>query len=190
MAGSTLASVTTSGAPPAAVYVSPGAEAWRRFRRHRLALAGALILALIMLAVALGPFLWAVPINDIDFAAKLQRSSWQHPFGTDDLGQDLLARMLYGGRISIGFDGYHKRPFHQSVTRLEHLTHFKHVLKTGSVKIVRSFRELFEHLDRYLKFPEQDREKRRDLIEKMCHSLDGRATERIADFVLKQAVNL
>lgn len=101
MAGSTLASAIASGAPRAASVVSPGAEAWRRFRRHRLALAGALILALIMLAVVLGPFVWAVPINDIDFAAKLQRSSWQHPFGTDDLGQDLLARMLYGGRISI-----------------------------------------------------------------------------------------
>ncbi len=101
MAGSILASPTTSGAPRAAERVSPGAEAWRRFRRHRLALAGALILALIMLAVALGPFVWTVPINDIDFAAKLQRPSWSHPFGTDDLGQDLLARMLYGGRISI-----------------------------------------------------------------------------------------
>ena len=101
MAGSTLASPTVSSAPRAASQVSPGAEAWRRFRRHRLALAGALILALIMLAVALGPFVWTVAINDIDFAAKLERSSWSHPFGTDDLGQDLLARMLYGGRISI-----------------------------------------------------------------------------------------
>jgi peptide/nickel transport system permease protein len=101
MAGSTLASPTASVAPRAAYRVSPGAEAWRRFRRHRLALAGALILALIVLAVALGPLLWSVPINDIDFAAKLQRPSWGHPLGTDDLGQDLLARMLYGGRISI-----------------------------------------------------------------------------------------
>ncbi len=101
MAGSILASPTASLAPRAADRVSPGAEALRRFRRHRLALAGALILALIMLAVALGPLLWSVPINDIDFSAKLQSASWRHPFGTDDLGQDLLARMLYGGRISI-----------------------------------------------------------------------------------------
>ena len=101
MAGSTHASPTASLAPRAANRASPGAEAWRRFRRHRLALAGALILALIMLAVVLGPLVWSVPINDIDFAAKLQSSSWRHPLGTDDLGQDLLARMLYGGRISI-----------------------------------------------------------------------------------------
>jgi len=54
-----------------------------------------------LLAVALGPLLWQVPINDIDFAAHLEGPSWGHPFGTDDLGQDLLARMLYGGRISL-----------------------------------------------------------------------------------------
>ena len=54
-----------------------------------------------ILAVALGPLLWPVPINDIDFAAQLHGPSWTHPLGTDDLGQDLLARMLYGGRISL-----------------------------------------------------------------------------------------
>ncbi|OGA35371.1 MAG: peptide ABC transporter permease [Betaproteobacteria bacterium RIFCSPLOWO2_12_FULL_64_23] len=101
MAGSTLASPTGSIGSRAANRVSPGAEAWRRFRRHRLALAGALILVVIVLAVVLGPLLWAVPINEIDFSAKLQGMSWSHPLGTDDLGQDLLARMLYGGRISL-----------------------------------------------------------------------------------------
>ena len=53
------------------------------------------------LAVAFGPLLWRVPINDIDFSSHLEGPSWNHPFGTDDLGQDLLARMLYGGRISL-----------------------------------------------------------------------------------------
>jgi peptide/nickel transport system permease protein len=51
--------------------------------------------------VVLGPLFWQVPINDIDFAATLAGPSWQHPFGTDDLGQDLFARVLYGGRISL-----------------------------------------------------------------------------------------
>ena len=102
MAGSTPASLTVeSAAARGARTASPGAEAWRRFRRHRLALAGAVILALIALAVVLGPLLWPVPINDIDFSAQLQGPSWKHPLGTDDLGQDLLARMLYGGRISL-----------------------------------------------------------------------------------------
>ena len=79
----------------------PPGEIWRRFRRHKLAVASAVILALMALAVAFGPLLWRVPINDIDFSAHLAGPSWNHPFGTDDLGQDLLARMLYGGRISL-----------------------------------------------------------------------------------------
>jgi peptide/nickel transport system permease protein len=81
--------------------VLPGLETWRRFRRHRLAVVSTAILALIILAVVLGPQLWQVPIDDIDFSAKLAHPSWQHPFGTDDLGQDLFARILYGGRISL-----------------------------------------------------------------------------------------
>jgi peptide/nickel transport system permease protein len=104
MAGSTLASPTVSATPVAggaAERGSPGIETWRRFLRHRLAVAGTAILALMALAVAFGPLLWQVPINDIDFSAHLDGPSWSHPLGTDDLGQDLLARMLYGGRISL-----------------------------------------------------------------------------------------
>src|SRR5215216_637923 len=104
MAGSTLASPTASAALAERgrrQLVSPGLQAWRRFRRHHLALAGTAVLALMMLAVLLGPLLWQVPINEIDFAARLSTPEWTHPLGTDDLGQDLLARMLYGGRISL-----------------------------------------------------------------------------------------
>jgi peptide/nickel transport system permease protein len=59
------------------------------------------VLALLVAAVVLGPFLWRMPIDAIDFSATMQGPSLAHPFGTDDLGQDLLARMLYGGRISL-----------------------------------------------------------------------------------------
>jgi len=76
-------------------------ETWRRFRRHRLAIFGAVVLAVMVTGVIIGPFVYRVPINEIDFKAKLQGPSRAHPFGTDDLGQDLLARMLYGGRISL-----------------------------------------------------------------------------------------
>jgi len=76
-------------------------ETWRRFRRHRLAIVGASVLAVMVVAVLVGPLVYRVPINDIDFKAKLKGPSWAHPLGTDDLGQDLLARMLYGGRISL-----------------------------------------------------------------------------------------
>ena len=76
-------------------------DAARRFRRHRLAISGALVLAAMVLAVVAGPFVYRVPIDEIDFRAKLKGPSSQHPLGTDDLGQDLLARVLYGGRISL-----------------------------------------------------------------------------------------
>jgi peptide/nickel transport system permease protein len=90
------------GAPnvPARAF-SPARDAWRRFCRHRLALISLIILSTTVVAVLLGPFVWTVPINDIDFGARLEGPSAAHPLGTDDLGQDLLARLLYGGRISL-----------------------------------------------------------------------------------------
>ena len=59
------------------------------------------LLGLLVLAVLLGPLIYKVGINDIDFKARLVTPSGAHPMGTDDLGRDLMARMLYGGRISL-----------------------------------------------------------------------------------------
>src|SRR5215831_15823137 len=104
MAGLTHASPSVEAAVPTARRerrFSPGREALRRFRRHRLAAISVMILALLALAILAGPLIWRVPINEIDFTARLNPPSFDHPFGTDDLGQDLLARMLYGGRISL-----------------------------------------------------------------------------------------
>ena len=75
-------------------------DAWRQFRRHRLALAGVGVLSFIALSTILGPFIYMVPTDGIDFKMALQGPSFAHPFGTDQLGRDLLARSLYGGRIS------------------------------------------------------------------------------------------
>jgi len=103
MAGSTPASVIASPLPAAtrARHVSPGREAWRRFCRHKMAVVSLVVLLTMVLLVIFGPVLWKVAINDIDFGARLKGPSWAHPFGTDDLGQDIFARMLYGGRISL-----------------------------------------------------------------------------------------
>jgi peptide/nickel transport system permease protein len=100
MAGSTPASATPDLSKPIAS-VSPWTEAWRRFRRHRLAYWSLWILGLLVLAVLFGPLVYKVGINDIDFQARLAGPTVKHPLGTDDLGRDLLARMLYGGRISL-----------------------------------------------------------------------------------------
>jgi peptide/nickel transport system permease protein len=94
---STTAAVPALRRPP----VSPWAETWRRFRRHRMAVVSLVVLTLMVLAVVLGPFVYTVSISDIDFTARLAPPSLAHPLGTDDLGQDLLARILYGGRISL-----------------------------------------------------------------------------------------
>jgi peptide/nickel transport system permease protein len=76
-------------------------DVWRRYCRHRLAMVGTIVMLILSLATLVGPVVYPVPIDDIDFAVKLTGPSWAHPFGTDDLGQDLLARILYGGRISM-----------------------------------------------------------------------------------------
>ncbi len=76
-------------------------DAWRRFRRHRLAMAGALAFLFLIAATLLGPLVYQVAINTIDFHASMATPSGIHPFGTNDLGQDMLARVLWGGRISI-----------------------------------------------------------------------------------------
>ncbi|BAY34561.1 ABC transporter permease protein [Nostoc carneum NIES-2107] len=76
-------------------------EAWRKFRRNRQAMFGMVVLLIIVLSVVFGPFIYQTPLNKIDFAKSTLGPSWAHPFGTNDLGQDILARVLHGGRISI-----------------------------------------------------------------------------------------
>ncbi|MEL6816517.1 MAG: hypothetical protein AAFP03_17155, partial [Cyanobacteria bacterium J06598_3] len=75
--------------------------AWRRFKRDRMAVFGTVVLLLTIAAVVIGPELYTVPFGRIDFAQATQPPSWQHPLGTNDLGQDQLSRLLWGGRISL-----------------------------------------------------------------------------------------
>ncbi|WP_026080011.1 ABC transporter permease [Spirulina subsalsa] len=76
-------------------------DAWQRFRRDRMAVLGAIALSLIILAILVGPGLYPISPTDIDFGHSLNPPSLKHPFGTNDLGQDQLARLLQGGRISL-----------------------------------------------------------------------------------------
>ncbi len=77
------------------------ADAWRQFRRHRLAMFGLFVLSFMVVATAFGPFVYPVGFNEIDMTQRLKPPSPAHPLGTDDLGQDILARILFGGRVSI-----------------------------------------------------------------------------------------
>ncbi|NJK99125.1 MAG: ABC transporter permease [Spirulinaceae cyanobacterium SM2_1_0] len=76
-------------------------DAWQRFRRDRMAVLGAVVLLVLVMGVAIGPLLYPISPTDIDFANSQAPPSWPHPFGTNDLGQDQLARILSGGRVSL-----------------------------------------------------------------------------------------
>lgn len=76
-------------------------ETWRRFRRHRAAMAGLLLLGLLLGLVGTAP-LWQThdPVKQ-QLSQVLRPASELHPLGTDHLGRDMLARLLYGGRLSL-----------------------------------------------------------------------------------------
>jgi peptide/nickel transport system permease protein len=76
-------------------------DAWFTFTRDKLAMLGLFVLAVLVVAVLFGPYVWGGSANEIDFSKSLAGPSLQHPMGTDDLGRDLFARVLNGGRISI-----------------------------------------------------------------------------------------
>jgi peptide/nickel transport system permease protein len=76
-------------------------DAWSQFRRNKLAIFGLLLLTVIVLAVLVGPLIYTVDPKVIDIMVSSQGPSAAHPMGTDDLGRDMLARVLYGGRISL-----------------------------------------------------------------------------------------
>ena len=75
--------------------------AWRRFKRHKPAMVSMFVLALLGLVTLLAPVLPLQSYSKIDFAQALQSPSWSHWFGTDNLGRDEFARVIYGGRVSL-----------------------------------------------------------------------------------------
>ena len=76
-------------------------DVWDQYKTHTGALIGTFIFVFIVLAVLIGPFLWTIDPTYIDIRARNSGLSLTHPFGTDQLGRDTLARVLAGGRISL-----------------------------------------------------------------------------------------
>ncbi|MEW6108430.1 MAG: ABC transporter permease [Nitrospirota bacterium] len=78
---------------------------WQRFRNNKLAVAGAFIVLFLFCIAFLSPLISPYDPNEIDRHKILEPPSIKHPLGTDDLGRDVLSRMIYGSRISlaIGF---------------------------------------------------------------------------------------
>lgn len=82
--------------------LTPTQVAWRRFRRHKMAMVGVIMLFGIVLYVSIGTFFYTeAEANLTDLSITLTPPSLAHPFGTDMVGRDLLARTIYGGQISI-----------------------------------------------------------------------------------------
>ncbi|MBN1827903.1 MAG: ABC transporter permease [Deltaproteobacteria bacterium] len=72
-----------------------------RFLRNKLALAGAIVVAILFAVSFLAPWLAPHDPHEIDLKNVLAPPSWQHPLGTDPLGRDVLSRMIWGSRISL-----------------------------------------------------------------------------------------
>jgi peptide/nickel transport system permease protein len=100
-----MSSPSLSTEQPVAAIPTPGLTP-RRFSAAALraypalTIGGAVVLLLILLAIA-APLIVPTPPNEINSHAVSQGMSWSHPFGTDNLGRDLLSRVLYGYRISL-----------------------------------------------------------------------------------------
>ena len=75
--------------------------AWNRFRRHRMALAGLCLLVVFAVGAVAAHVLSPYDPAKSDLDHRLAAPTWQHPMGTDDLGRDLLTRILFGGRVSM-----------------------------------------------------------------------------------------
>ena len=89
-------------APP----LTLGQMAWLRFRRHKMAMFGAVLLLFLIMYSFLGAFIVTEDYaNQTNTSIRLSAPSSEHPFGTDTIGRDILARTIYGGQISlvIGF---------------------------------------------------------------------------------------
>ncbi|MCA9873400.1 MAG: hypothetical protein KC441_07085, partial [Anaerolineales bacterium] len=85
-------------APP----LSPGQMAWRRFRRHKMAMVSAVIIIFLFIYSFAGIIFYSeADANATDTNLRLQGPAAEHPFGTDTVGRDILARTIYGGQISL-----------------------------------------------------------------------------------------
>ncbi len=76
-------------------------EVWLRFRRKPIAVLGGLIIIIVTLLCLLAPFIAPYDYDAQDISRKFTAPNREFLFGTDNLGRDILSRLLYGGRISL-----------------------------------------------------------------------------------------
>jgi len=76
-------------------------DVWDQFKTHKGALVGMFVFLAIVLFCFVGPWLWIHDATFINIRARNQGFSWTHPMGTDQLGRDMMARMMKGGQVSL-----------------------------------------------------------------------------------------
>ena len=74
---------------------------WKRLKRHKLAAIGMGVFLALLVAAIIVPWISPYEIDDMDLWTLFAPPSKAHPFGTDELGHDVLVRIMYGGRISL-----------------------------------------------------------------------------------------
>lgn len=92
--------------------------------------------------------------------------------------------------ICIGFDGHKNRPYYDSILKHYDFTHYKSIMQTGGIRLSKNPDELIEHINMYLENPTLDAEGRKRIREQQCYYLDGKAGERIANFICEFAKGL
>lgn len=80
---------------------SPGRRAWRRFKKHRLAILGVVILAIMAITAIGADFIAPYTFSEQDLTRYREGPSVTHLLGTDSYGRDVLSRLMYGGRVSL-----------------------------------------------------------------------------------------
>ena len=75
--------------------------AWRKFRRHKLAIVGAIMTIVLLILAIFAPLITPYSFEELDLSNMFAPPTLKHIFGTDELGQDVFTRILYGGRISL-----------------------------------------------------------------------------------------
>ena len=81
--------------------ITPTGYAWRRFRRHKLALAGLVTIVFLIIIAVFAPTVAQYEPNKINLREKEDPPSLAHWLGTDQTGRDVLSRIIYGARISL-----------------------------------------------------------------------------------------
>ncbi|WP_323038254.1 ABC transporter permease [Gemmobacter sp.] len=93
----TDAAATTSARPPRNQWW----DVWDQFKTHKGALFGSVVFLSVISLIVLGPWLWALDAKFINIRARDQGMSLVHPLGTDQLGRDMLARIIAGGKTTL-----------------------------------------------------------------------------------------